>query len=226
MSSSVALELQSVSKVFPVAGGAVTALSDITLSLPKGKTSAIVGPSGSGKTTLLALAAGLDLPSTGSVFLNGVEISRMSEDERAEIRNTQVGFIFQQYQLVPSLTARENVSLPLEIAGRMPLRECRARAEELLHQVGLSDRLDHIPGQLSGGEQQRVALARAFINHPAVLFADEPTGNLDFENAARAIDLMLALTQRYQTAIILVTHDRSLADQASTVVRLAHGRIQ
>lgn len=219
-----ALELSAVSKLYPTISGSVTALDDIRLSVKSGETVAIVGPSGSGKTTLLGIAAGLDLPSSGTVRLNGVVISSLGEDERAAIRSRQVGFIFQQYQLVPSLTARENVTLPIEIAGIESLKTCRERADELLSHVGLHERRSHYPGQLSGGEQQRVALARAFINRPAVLFADEPTGNLDAENAQRALELMLNLTQRCNTAIVLVTHDMELAEKADRVVRLLHGR--
>ncbi len=188
---------------------------------------AIVGPSGSGKTTLLGLLAGLDRPSAGHVELAGRNLDAMSEDERARFRATNVGFVFQTFHLLPTLTAVENVLVPLELAGTGGAHpaERRERVTALLERVGLGGRLDHYPAQLSGGEQQRVALARAFVNRPKILFADEPTGNLDSETGARIIDLMVELNREYRTTLVLVTHDQELAARARRVVRISSGRI-
>ena len=198
-------------------------LADVNLSIAAESFLAIVGPSGSGKTTLLGLLAGLDRPSAGSVELNGQDLSALTDDERARFRAQNVGFVFQTFQLIPTLTALENVMVPIELAGRAAGAEPRARA--LLEQVGLGDRLAHYPAQLSGGEQQRVALARAFANQPKVLFADEPTGNLDAETGGRIIDLLVDLNAATRTTLILVTHDLELAGRAHRVVRLAGGRV-
>jgi putative ABC transport system ATP-binding protein len=182
---------------------------------------AILGPSGSGKSTLLGLLAGLDHPTTGRVWLDGVELGSLSEDERARLRGEKVGFVFQSFQLIPTLTARENIQVPLELRGL----EAQKRADELLGRVGLTGRGHHYPAQLSGGEQQRVALARAFSHRPRVLFADEPTGNLDAATGARVIELMSELNREVGTTLILVTHDQSLAARAGRIVRLHDGAL-
>jgi putative ABC transport system ATP-binding protein len=184
-----------------------------------------VGPSGSGKTTLLGLIAGLDQPTQGSVTLAGHSLAELSEDQRAELRARTVGFVFQSFQLLPTLTALENVCVPLELGGGPGGREGAARARELLERVGLGARLDHYPAQLSGGEQQRVALARAFANRPQLLFADEPTGNLDAETGHQVIELLLELNRDAGTTLVLVTHDLELAARAHRVIRLAGGRV-
>lgn len=212
-------------KSYPTSEGALTVLKGVSLTLRLGETCAVVGPSGSGKTTLLALAAGLDRPSTGDVVLAGADLSRLSEDAIAAHRNRFAGFVFQNFQLVPTLTALENVQLPLELLGGQSQREVRERATDLLRQVGMTHRLGHFPLQLSGGEQQRVALARAFVNEPQILFADEPTGNLDGENAKRAWELMERLNAERQTAILLVTHDEALARRMQRTIRLQHGEV-
>lgn len=183
----------------------------------------IVGPSGSGKTTLLGLLAGLDTPSAGSVHLDGVDLGALTEDARAALRGRKVGFVFQSFQLIPTLTALENVQVPLELAGTVPLREASARATELLTRVGLGDRTHHFPQQLSGGEQQRVALARAFVNEPRILFADEPTGNLDGATGERIIELLEALNRERGCTIVLVTHDSALAARTQRTIRLRDG---
>lgn len=188
---------------------------------------AIVGPSGSGKTTLLGLLAGLDEPTVGTVEIDGQDLSRLTEDGRARFRAEKVGFVFQTFHLLPTLTALENVLVPMELVGapRSNGAPARERAAELLERVGLRDRLDHYPAQLSGGEQQRVALARAFANRPRILFADEPTGNLDAETGARVVDLMVELNREARTTLVLVTHDGTLAERSHRVVRLHDGRI-
>ncbi len=185
---------------------------------------AIVGPSGSGKTTLLGLLAGLDRPSAGNVTVGGVQLTGLSEDARARFRAENVGFVFQTFHLIPTLTAFENVLVPLELAGRAG-DGAQARAQDLLQRVGLEGREHHYPAQLSGGEQQRVALARAFANRPRILFADEPTGNLDAETGARVVDLLVELNREARTTLVLVTHDPDLAGRARRIVRLAGGRI-
>lgn len=205
-----------------VSGGrSLTVLNNITFSLERGGFLAIVGPSGSGKTTLLGLLAGLDRPSRGEVILDGHRLSGMTEDERATLRARKVGFVFQSFHLIPTLTARENVQVPLELRGE-PAEE---RAQELLGRVGLGDRSHHYPSQLSGGEQQRVALARAFASRPQILFADEPTGNLDARNGAAIVDLMMELNREWGTTLVLVTHDRDLAARARRMLRLADGQV-
>lgn len=200
----------------------VTALENINFVLHQGEACAVVGPSGSGKSTFLTLAAGLDLPSAGRVLLDGKDLSVLNEDQRAEIRRSCVGFVFQSYQLLPNLTALENVLLPLEISGiHQP-----QRGIELLSRVGLAERLNFYPAQLSGGEQQRVALARAFIHAPKIIFADEPTGSLDAANAALALDCMFELQNKSQTALLLVTHDSELADRLDRKLVLHKGKVR
>lgn len=202
---------------------ALTVLHDVSFTVPAGAFVSIVGPSGSGKTTLLGLLAGLDTPSAGSVTLDGVDLGRLTEDQRAALRGQKVGFVFQSFQLIPTLTALENVQVPLELAGRVPLRDAAARATELLTRVGLGDRTHHFPQQLSGGEQQRVALARAFVNEPVILFADEPTGNLDGATGERIIELLEALNRERGCTIVLVTHDSALAARTQRTIRLRDG---
>jgi putative ABC transport system ATP-binding protein len=204
----------------------LTVLRDIDLEIASNEFVAIVGPSGSGKTTLLGLLAGLDTPATGSVELAGQPLNDLTEDERARFRAANIGFVFQTFQLVPTLTALENVLVPLELGGAPgSSAELEARAAELLGRVGLADRLDHYPQQLSGGEQQRVGLARAFASEPKILFADEPTGNLDGETGGRIIDLIIGLNAELDTTLVLVTHDVDLASRAGRVIRLASGRV-
>jgi len=200
----------------------LTVLDEISFSLEKGDTFSIVGPSGSGKTTLLGLCAGLDLPSSGSVSLGGHELFSLSEDQRAEIRNRQVGFIFQSFQLIPTLTALENIMVPMELNG---IKGARGRARDLLERVDLTPREHHYPAQLSGGEQQRVSLARAFANNPGILFADEPTGNLDEETSEKVVNMIFDLNQENGTTLVLVTHDLDLARQTKRIIRLKGGKI-
>jgi putative ABC transport system ATP-binding protein len=183
----------------------------------------IVGPSGSGKTTLLGLLAGLDTPTRGTVSLDGTDLGTLNEDNRAKLRGEKVGFVFQSFQLIPTLTALENVQVPLELAGQMPVREAMQRARQLLERVGLGDRTHHFPQQLSGGEQQRVALARAFVNTPRILFADEPTGNLDGTTGERIVELLEELNRERGCTIVLVTHDTALAARTQRTIRLRDG---
>ncbi|HEY4101339.1 MAG TPA: ABC transporter ATP-binding protein [Gemmatimonadales bacterium] len=197
-------------------------LKDITFALEAGGFLAITGASGSGKTTLLGLLAGLDRPTAGRVIVDGVDIGDLDEDDRARFRRGRIGFVFQSFQLIPTLTARENIQVPLELAGA---DDAGIRADELLDRVHLGDRASHYPAQLSGGEQQRVAVARAFSNRPPILFADEPTGNLDAENGANVVDIMTALNAEYGTTLVLVTHDHDLASRARRIIRLANGSI-
>jgi putative ABC transport system ATP-binding protein len=197
-------------------------LRDVSFSIPQGAIVAIVGPSGSGKTTLLGLLAGLDAPSHGQVIIDGADMTAMDEDQRAQLRGQKVGFVFQSFQLIATLTALENVQVPLELRGESGSAE---RARELLRRVGLGDRLDHFPTQLSGGEQQRVAIARAFANSPRILFADEPTGNLDSDTGARIVELLESLNRESNTTVILVTHDLALASRAQRIIRLSDGRV-
>jgi putative ABC transport system ATP-binding protein len=204
----------------------LTVLHDIDLDIAPEEFVAIVGPSGSGKTTLLGLLAGLDVPATGTVELAGQQLGGLTEDARAMFRAANIGFVFQTFQLVPTLTALENVLVPLELAGAPgSTAELEARARALLERVGLADRAHHYPQQLSGGEQQRVGLARAFANEPKLLFADEPTGNLDGETGKRIIELMVRLNEERRTTLVLVTHDVELAARAGRVIRLASGRM-
>jgi putative ABC transport system ATP-binding protein len=197
-------------------------LRDVSFSIPQGSFVAIVGPSGSGKTTLLGLLAGLDTPTRGQVLLDNADLTALSEDQRAKLRGEKVGFVFQSFQLLPTLTALENVQVPLELRGESGAAD---RARELLHRVGLGDRLHHFPMQLSGGEQQRVAIARAFSNAPRILFADEPTGNLDSDTGGRIVELLEALNRESNATIVLVTHDHALASHAQRIIRLSDGRV-
>ena len=215
------LQCTSLTKTYRSGDRELTVLNDITFSLEEGGFAAIVGPSGSGKTTLLGLLAGLDRPSSGMVRLDGQELGTLDEDARARLRGQKIGFVFQSFQLIPTLTARENVQVPLELRGERGAE----RADELLGRVGLSERAEHYPAQLSGGEQQRVALARAFSTRPRVLFADEPTGNLDARTGGGIIDLMVELNRDLGTTLVLVTHDLDLAGRARRTIRLADGRV-
>ena len=222
------IEAEGLGKTYTSAGRSLAVLQDVDLSVASETSVAIVGPSGSGKTTLLGLLAGLDLPTHGQVRLGDQDLLALTEDERAMFRARHVGFVFQTFHLLPTLTALENVLVPLELQGRTVLDDgtpARARAADLLERVGLADRLGHYPVQLSGGEQQRVALARAFANQPRILFADEPTGNLDGATGAAVVDLLEALNHEERTTLALVTHDPALAERADRVVRLAGGRV-
>ncbi len=223
MDSNSVLRVEALSKVYPSGDRTLTVLNDVSFAVPAQQTCAILGPSGSGKTTLLGLCAGLDTASSGEVWLQGTALSSLDEDARAALRNQHIGFVFQNFQLLGSLSTLENVLVPLELRGQSTARK---RGVELLERVGLQDRLHHYPNQLSGGEQQRVALARAFINEPQILFADEPTGNLDGETSDRVIDLIFALNRDLGTALILVTHDRELGNQTQRIIRLRNGQLQ
>ena len=216
------LEASSVSKQVSSPEGTLTILSDVSFQIFAGESVAVVGPSGAGKSTLLALLAGLDLPSSGHVLLNGSNLSDLDEDGRAKVRADSVGFVFQSFHLVPSLNALENVMLPLELAGH---RDARAPARQIIDQVGLKDRWSHYPSQLSGGEKQRVAIARAFATEPAVLFADEPTGNLDSRTGATIMELMFELNLSSSTTLVLVTHDNELAERCDRIIALDSGRL-
>jgi putative ABC transport system ATP-binding protein len=216
------LRVESLTKTFDSGGRTLTVIDDVSFRVDDGETCAIVGPSGSGKTTLLGLCAGLDRPTSGTVSLCGIDLDPLDEDERAQVRNRHVGFVFQTFRLLPTLTALENVMVPAELRGT---RDARKRATDLLDEVGLGDRLDHYPSQLSGGEQQRVAMARAFINEPRILFADEPTGNLDAETAERVEDVLFRLNETSGTTLVLVTHDQTLAGRTRRVLRLRGGAI-
>ena len=200
----------------------LTVLRDVNFSIEQGEFVAIVGPSGSGKTTLLGLLAGLDTPSRGTVQLDGTDITALDEDARARLRGEKVGFVFQSFQLITTLTAIENVQVPLELRGENHAVE---RARDVLQRVGLGDRLDHFPTQLSGGEQQRVAIARAFANRPRILFADEPTGNLDSDTGSRIVELLETLNRESGSTVVLVTHDLGLARRARRIIRLSDGLV-
>ena len=202
--------------------GTLAILSDVSLAIRRGESVAIIGASGAGKSTLLALLAGLDEPTSGHALLAGHDLTRLDEDGRAAVRARHVGFVFQSFHLVPSLTALENVMLPLELAGR---RDAREAARDVLGRVGLAERVGHYPRQLSGGEQQRVAIARAFVTRPDVLFADEPTGNLDAATGEKIMDLLFGLNAATRTTLVLVTHDRQLAARCDRVIRLDAGRV-
>ena len=215
------LRCESLSKTYPSGGRELSVLDGITFDLEPGGFLALLGPSGSGKTTLLGLLAGLDQPTSGRVSLDGQDLALLSEDERARVRRDKIGFVFQSFHLIPTLTARENVEVPLELRGE----DGRARAEALLARVGLADRGHHYPTELSGGEQQRVALARAFVHGPRVLFADEPTGNLDAANGALVTSLLSELNRETGTTLVLVTHDLDLATRARRVIRMSHGAL-
>jgi len=217
------LALQHVSKTYQSGSRKLTVLDQVTFSIQAGETIAIVGPSGSGKTTLLGLCAGLDSSSTGSVVLNGEALERLNEDQRAAVRSRDVGFIFQNFQLLPTLTALENVMVPLELKKKANAKE---KAMELLDKVGLKDRATHYPTQLSGGEQQRVSIARAFANAPKILFADEPTGNLDTETGTMIENLIFDLNKEQGTTLVLVTHDLELAAKTQRIIHIKGGKIQ
>lgn len=213
---------ENLAKSVKTSSGMLDILSDINLTVEYGESIAIVGESGSGKSTLISLLAGLDVPTTGSISLNGKNLTRMNEDGRAAIRNQLVGFVFQSFQLLPGLTALENVMLPLELRGD---KNAKQAARFLLERVGLAQRLSHTPKQLSGGEQQRVALARAFVASPAILFADEPTGNLDSNTGGKIIELLFELNRESKTTLILVTHDQSLANRCQRIIKLVAGKM-
>jgi putative ABC transport system ATP-binding protein len=216
------LDIIDLNKQYQSAGKTLSVLENINFSIATGSSNAIVGPSGSGKTTLLGLCAGLDRSTSGSVTLNGVNLNQLNEDKRAQVRNQYVGFIFQNFQLLPTLTALENVMVPLELRGE---RNIKARAMDLLDKVGLSGRSHHYPTQLSGGEQQRVSIARAFSNQPKILFADEPTGNLDAETGERVEKLLFDLNQDAGTTLVLVTHDLELAGKTQRILRIKGGKL-
>ncbi|QRR01182.1 ABC transporter ATP-binding protein [Dyadobacter sandarakinus] len=216
------LDLQQVSKIYKSGNRSLTVLDDINFSIPAGSTMSIVGPSGSGKTTLLGLCAGLDRATSGTVALHGTRLNGLSEDQLAAVRNQYVGFIFQNFQLLPTLTALENVMVPLELRGE---KNIRPRALDLLDKVGLAERSHHYPTQLSGGEQQRVSLARAFSNEPRILFADEPTGNLDADTSVKVVKLLFDLNKEAGTTLVLVTHDLELAARTQRIVRIKGGKL-
>ena len=217
------IDIQSVNHVVSPGGEPLQILQDVSLQIARGESAAIVGKSGSGKTTLLGLMAGLDVPTSGAIYLDGEQINTLNEDERAKLRADRVGFVFQSFQLLPSLTALENVLLPLELAG---IDYAKQQAMALLEQVGLGSRLQHTPRQLSGGEQQRVAIARAFAVTPRVLFADEPTGNLDTQTGAQITDLLMTLNQQQGTTLVMVTHDNQLAERCDKQFQIDAGRVK
>lgn len=216
------LKITGLEKTYSSGNKQLTVLHDISFEVEKGQTFSIVGPSGSGKTTLLGLCAGLDQPNAGRVELCGQDLNSLNEDQRAQLRNKDVGFIFQNFQLLPTLTALENVSVPLELQGD---KDANKKSLVLLDKVGLGDRVHHYPSQLSGGEQQRVALARAFANSPSILFADEPTGNLDDDTGEKVIQLLLDLNKENGTTLVIITHDLELANRTQQILRLKGGRI-
>jgi putative ABC transport system ATP-binding protein len=216
------LKAENLSKQVSSPEGPLTIVQGVSLDIAAGESVAVIGASGAGKSTLLALLAGLDLPTTGRVLLAGTDLTQLDEDGRARLRAQRVGFVFQSFHLIPALTALENVMLPLELAGR---RDARSAALETLRRVGLKDRTGHYPRQLSGGEQQRVALARAFVTRPAVLFADEPTGNLDTATGSRVGELLFELNANLHTTLVLVTHDRELASRCGRIVTMEAGRV-
>lgn len=216
------LKINGLEKTYKSGSKELMVLKDISFEVEKGQTFSIVGPSGSGKTTLLGLCAGLDRPNAGTVELCGFDLNKLNEDERAQLRNKEVGFIFQNFQLLPTLTALENVSVPLELQGA---KDATKKSKALLEKVGLNDRLHHYPSQLSGGEQQRVALARAFSNTPSILFADEPTGNLDEETGEKVIQLLFELNKDAGTTLVIISHDLDLANRTQQILRLKGGKI-
>src|SRR5882724_3938175 len=224
MSDQSMLKVERLTKTYRAAGGPLTVLREVSFELAAGSSVAIVGPSGSGKTTLLGLCAGLDRPTSGEVILAGEPLSDLSEDERALVRNRHIGFVFQNFQLVPTLTALENVTVPVELRGESG-RAVTDAGRELLERVGLGERNDHYPVQLSGGEQQRVALARAFMNKPKILFCDEPTGNLDDDTAAAMVELIFGLNRERGTTLVLVTHNPELARKCQRIMRLKGGAV-
>jgi putative ABC transport system ATP-binding protein len=217
------LTAHNLTKVYTSGGRPLTVLKEVSLAVEPGGFLAVVGPSGCGKTTLLGLLAGLDVPTSGTVVLDGHDLGRLDEDARAQLRADKVGFVFQTFQLIPTLTAQENVQVPIELGGKRDGADARAR--ELLERVGLPDRGHHYPAQLSGGEQQRVAIARAFANEPKILFADEPTGNLDAMTGGRIVELLVQLNRELGTTLVLVTHDESLASRAQHTLHLRDGEV-
>lgn len=221
--SKIVLESSNLTKTYLSGGKPLTVLADVSFAITEGESVAIIGPSGSGKTTLLGLCAGLDTPSSGSISLMGYKMNAMDEDDRAYLRNRFTGFVFQNFQLLSTLTALENVMVPLELRGE---RNIQDKAKQLLDRVGLGTRLTHYPAQLSGGEQQRVAIARAFLSEPSILFADEPTGNLDEENATHITDLLFEMNREKNTTLILVTHNLELAALTKRIIRMKGGKIQ
>ncbi|WP_218823954.1 ABC transporter ATP-binding protein [Sphingobacterium cellulitidis] len=223
MTSTMILQVQHVFKSYQIGDHQLPVLQDINFEIEAGSTVAIVGPSGSGKTTLLGLCAGLDQSTEGNIILDGIQLSGLNEDKLAQIRNEHVGFVFQNFQLLPTLTALENVLVPMELRGQ---RNKQKEALELLDRVGLSGRADHYPSQLSGGEQQRVSLARAFANRPKILFADEPTGNLDAETSAIIVEMLFQLNQESGTTLVIVTHDLDLAAKTQKIIPIKGGKIQ
>ena len=216
------LSVQNLTKTYAGRNGSLTVLHDVSFELADGKSLAIVGPSGSGKTTLLGLCAGLDTSTSGSVSINDIAIDNLNEDERAALRNKYVGFVFQNFQLIPTLTALENVMIQLEFQKQ---KNAAAKASEMLQKVGLGNRLDHYPSQLSGGEQQRVAIARAFVHQPKLLFADEPTGNLDADTKENIEDLLFEMNRAAGTTLVIVTHDSELASKTNQIIRLKGGQV-
>ena len=216
------LQAENLTKIYKSGTKELVVLDDVSFTAEQGTSLSIIGPSGSGKTTLLGLCAGLDIPTRGFISLMGFKLNKMDEDDRAYVRNQYVGFIFQNFQLLTTLTALENVMIPLELRGE---KNVEAKAAELLDRVGLTERMDHYPSQLSGGEQQRVAMARAFINSPKLLFADDPPGNLDEENANHLTDLLFALNREEKTTLVLVTHNLELAKKTERVLQMKGGRI-
>jgi len=216
------LQAENLTKSYRSADNLLTVLDNVSFSVQQGNSIAIVGPSGSGKTTLLGLCAGLDTPSTGSISLMGFTLNAMREDDRAYMRNQYVGFVFQNFQLLSTLTALENVMVPLELRGE---KNIATKAKDLLNRVGLGNRLTHYPSQLSGGEQQRVAMARAFITDPRILFADEPTGNLDEDNAQHITELLFGMNREQGTTLVLVTHNQELAQRTQRILRMKGGKL-
>lgn len=224
MHKEIILKADRVKKTFSSGSHSLTVLNELSFEIEKGISCAIVGPSGSGKTTLLGICAGLDKPTSGDVFLNDHKISAFSEDKLTQIRNEEIGFVFQSFQLIPTLTALENVMVPIELRGA-PFKQVKERAEQLLESVGLKERTHHYPSQLSGGEQQRTGLARAFIHQPAILFADEPTGNLDDETSIQIEQLLFDLNRQQGTTLIIVTHDMKLAERCNRIIQLKQGTV-
>lgn len=216
------LMAESLTKIYSSGDRKLTVLDQVSFSAVQGTSLSIIGPSGSGKTTLLGLCAGLDVPTSGTISLMGFKLNAMDEDDRAYVRNQFVGFVFQNFQLLPTLTALENVMVPLELRGE---KNIAPKAKELLARVGLSERFDHYPSQLSGGEQQRVAMARAFITSPKILFADEPTGNLDEENATHITELLFGMNREEKTTLVLVTHNLELAQRTERILQMKGGRL-
>ncbi len=220
--SQIVLQAEALTKTYRSGANSLTVLDDVSFSVTQGSTVSIIGPSGSGKTTLLGLCAGLDVPTSGTIALMGFKLNTLSEDDRAHIRNQYVGFVFQNFQLLQTLTALENVMVPLELRGE---KNVAGKAKTLLDRVGLAGRMHHYPTQLSGGEQQRVALARAFMTDPKILFADEPTGNLDDENSTHITQLLFGLNKEQGTTLVLVTHNLELAQRTESILRMRGGKL-